>query len=509
MRPVMWYDSIVRWTTKRPWRMALLRYLICGAVVVLTATLLPYDSLGDSRGVAPFLVLVGCAWCAGLGPGLMSLLVLIFTFHYRTNGYPGCLNFTRAQLTMMLVLSVVIGAVGRAGTLRRRAHELTRRRESELQELHRRKDAFLAILAHELRNPMAPLRSGLEILRLSAEHPAAKVDAADVRKMMQRQVDHLVRLIDDLLEVSRINTGKIELRRASVELNQVIRNAVETSQPNITAANHELIVKTPEASLVLDVDPARMAQVIMNLLNNAAKFTPPGGRIELTASVEKGVRISVRDNGVGISPEMLPRLFELFMQAPDLLNRGHGGLGIGLGLARALVELHGGRIAVSSEGPGKGSEFVVTLPETAMTHPAGAGRLDGTGLHRPLDGGRRILIVDDNVDAAQSLAMLLSTEGHQCQPVNDGETALSVAAHFKPDVFLLDIGMPGMSGYELSRRLRALPQFRSSLVIAVTGWGKDEDRRQSSEAGFDHHLTKPVSTSELRELLKKVDMSAA
>lgn len=504
MRPVEWYGRMARWAAASPSRIALLSYFICTAATVLTVAFLPTDALGDSRGIVPFLVIVTIAWHAGMGPGLLSLVLVVFIFHYRTNGFPACLIFTRAQLTMLGVLAVVTGAVGRAGTLRRRSHAVARRREEELRELHRRKDAFLAILAHELRNPMAPLRSGLEVLRLAAERQGAAVNPADVRKMMERQVEHLVRLIDDLLEVSRINTGKIELRRTRIDFGEIIRNAVETSQPNIRAANHELSVTTPEFPILVEVDLARMTQVLMNLLNNAAKFTPPGGRITITASLEKdGVRVSVRDTGIGVAPEMLPRIFEMFMQAPNLLDRGHGGLGVGLGLARALTELHGGRIEAFSEGPGAGSEFVLTLPESVLVRPDRTGPAEGTDSRSLGERGRRILIVDDNVDAAQSLAMLLAASGHQCQPVHDGTTALSVAPQFKPDVFLLDIGMPGMNGYELARRLRALPQFRGSLLIAVTGWGKDEDRRQSSEAGFDHHLTKPVSTSEIQQLLAK------
>ena len=478
------------------------RYASSVLAVLTTCWVLPADALGDSRGIVPFLVIVACAWCAGTGPGLLSLLVLVFSFHYRTRGWPDCLVFSQAELTMMGVLAVVTGSIGWAGTLRRRAHAIAKRREHELRELHRRKDEFLATLAHELRNPMAPLRSGLEVLRLAAERPGTPVDTSEVRRMMQRQVEHLVRLVDDLMEVSRITAGKIELRLVRVGITEVIRDAVEASRPHLTAAKHELSVTLPDNPIVVEVDLARLTQVLTNLLNNAAKFTPPGGRVALSASLDqRKVRIAVRDTGIGISPETLPRIFEMFAQGPGLVGRSHGGLGVGLGLARALTELHKGTIEAFSEGPGKGSEFVVTLPEVALVHLVPDHAPGGLASQ---DLGRRILIVDDNADAALSLAMLLTAGGHHCQQVNDGQAALKVAPQLNPDVFLLDIGMPGMSGYDLARQLRALPQFRSSLLIAVTGWGKEEDRQKSREAGFNHHLVKPVSAAAIYDLLDKL-----
>jgi signal transduction histidine kinase len=503
MRSELW-NRAARWVTARPSRVTLLNYLISILAVVGTSWLLPANTLGDSRGIVPFLVIVACAWYGGLGPGLLSLVVLVLSFHFRTKGFPDCLVFSRQELVMVGVLGVVIGPVGWAGTLRRRSHEVAKRQDRELRDLHRRKDEFLATLAHELRNPMAPLRSGLEVLRLAAERPGARVDTGQIRLMMQRQVDHLVRLIDDLLEVSRINTGKIELRRMQVEIAEVIRDAIEASRPHITAAKHELSVVFPDSPIVVEVDLARLTQVLTNLLNNAAKFTAPGGHIALSASLDQHrVRIVVRDTGIGISPEMLPRVFDMFAQVPSHVERSQGGLGVGLSLARALTEQHGGMIEAFSEGPGKGSEFVVTLPESVVVRPVQNNARDVTVRQSAKELGRRILIVDDNADAALSLAMLLSANGYQCQPVNDALTALNAAPQINPDVFLLDIGMPGMNGYELAQRLRALPQFRNSLLIAVTGWGKEEDRQKSREAGFDYHLVKPVSVSAIHELIDK------
>jgi signal transduction histidine kinase len=495
---------MARWVTARPSRVTLVNYLISTLAVVGTSWLLPADTLGDSRGIVPFLVIVACAWYGGLGPGLLSLVVLVFSFHFQTKGFPDCLVFSRQELVMVGVLGVVIGPVGWAGTLRRRSHAVAKRQDRELRDLHRRKDEFLATLAHELRNPMAPLRSGLEVLRLAAERPGAHIDTGQIRLMMQRQVDHLVRLIDDLLEVSRINTGKIELRRVQVGIAEVIRDAIEASRPHVAAAKHELSVVFPDSPIVIEVDLARLTQVLTNLLNNAAKFTAPGGQIALSASLDQHwVRIVVRDTGIGISAEMLPRVFDMFAQVPSHVERSQGGLGVGLSLARALTELHGGTIEAFSAGPGKGSEFVVTLPESVVVRPLQNNARDVTVRQSAKELGRRILIVDDNADAALSLAMLLSANGYQCQPVNDAQTALNAAPQINPDVFLLDIGMPGMNGYELARRLRALPQFRNSLLIAVTGWGKEEDRQKSREAGFDHHLVKPVSVAAIHELLDK------
>jgi PAS domain S-box-containing protein len=388
-----------------------------------------------------------------------------------------------------------------------------KRVEAELRESHRRKDEFLATLAHELRNPLAPIRNALAVLRLAGNDPARRDEA---RAMMERQVRQMVRLIDDLLDISRITRGKIALRRERVALAEVVRSAVESSRPLIDRAGHALTVTLPPGPVVLDADPTRLAQVLLNLLNNAAKYTEPGGRIWLTAAAVAGeagsppatLEIRVRDTGVGIPKEMLPQVFEMFTQVDRSLERAQGGLGIGLSLVRGLVELHGGTVEAHSEGPGRGSEFVVRLPlppqvpaETrAPSAPAG-----GNGSA----GRRRVLVVDDNTDAARSLAHLLGILGYQARAAHDGTAALAEAATFRPDVVLLDIGMPGMSGYELARRLRRLPGVSGALLVALTGWGQDEDRRRSREAGIDFHLVKPVDVAALQQLLAESQPTGA
>jgi CheY-like chemotaxis protein/two-component sensor histidine kinase len=320
--------------------------------------------------------------------------------------------------------------------------------------------------------------------------------------MMLRQVEQLVRLIDDLLDVSRINTGKFELRRERVLLNDIIRDAVEASHPHIDAARHQLTVSIPDEPIVLDADRARISQSLLNLLNNAAKFTEPGGRITLSAVREnQAIEIRVRDCGIGIPPEMLPRMFEMFTQLDHSLERSRSGLGIGLSLVRTLVAMHGGTVTAHSAGAGRGSEFVIRLP-LPVDQPAGSNGKARAATHAGEPVSLRILIVDDNHDAARSLALGLRNQGHVCRTVFDGPSALGEATEFAPQVVVLDIGMPEMSGYEVARRMRATGRFDTATLIAVTGWGQDEDRARSREAGFDHHLVKPVALDELRNLLK-------
>jgi CheY-like chemotaxis protein/nitrogen-specific signal transduction histidine kinase len=400
-----------------------------------------------------------------------------------------------------------------------------------LRESHRRKDEFLATLAHELRNPLAPIRNALAILRLAGED-RARFDEA--RAMMERQLSQMVRLIDDLLDISRITRGKVTLRKQRVGLAEVVRSAVESSRPLLDAAGHALTVTLPPRPVVLDADPTRLAQVLLNLLNNAAKYTPPGGRVWLTASVVASdqwlvaredkapaplatshqslttLEIRVRDTGVGIPAEMLPRVFDMFTQVDRSLERAQGGLGIGLSLVRGLVELHGGTVEAHSAGAGRGSEFVVRLPLPAQAPAEPAPAADaappgGNGTGRR----RRVLVVDDNADAAESLAMLLGLLGYEVRTAHDGPAALREAAAFRPDVALLDIGMPGMSGHDVARRLRQTPGLDGLLLVAMTGWGQDEDRRRSREAGFNHHLVKPVDAAALHQLLAESEDRAA
>jgi signal transduction histidine kinase/CheY-like chemotaxis protein len=361
-----------------------------------------------------------------------------------------------------------------------------------LEEQDRRKDEFLATLAHELRNPLAPIRTGLQFLRMGGSGE----QAARTHEMMERQLRHLVRMVDDLLDISRITLGKVELRKERIDFRTVLGNALETTRPLVEAANHELAVRLPADSLPLDADPTRLAQIIANLVNNAAKYTPAGGRIQLTAEVE-GSTLTVRisDTGIGIPADMLPRVFEMFMQVGRSIDQSQGGLGIGLTLVRRLLELHGGSVDAESPGLNQGSTFVVRLPLTERVEiPAAVAAPPASKAQR------RILVVDDNMDAAESLSMLLDLDGHTTRVAHDGEAALRVAAEFQPDTVFLDIGMPGMNGYETARRLRTT-HGASLKIIALTGWGAEENRRLAQEAGFDRHLVKPVDAEMLASAL--------
>jgi signal transduction histidine kinase len=361
-----------------------------------------------------------------------------------------------------------------------------------LEEQDRRKDEFLATLAHELRNPLAPIRTGLHFLRMGG----AGDQAARTHEMMERQLRHLVRMVDDLLDISRITLGKVELKKERVDFRTVLGSALETTRPLIEAANHELAVRLPADALPLDADPTRLAQILANLLNNAAKYTPSGGRIQLTAEVE-GPLLVVRvcDTGIGIPADMLPRVFEMFTQVGRSIDHSQGGLGIGLTLVRRLLEMHGGSVDAESAGTHQGSTFIVKLP---LAEPVEAPAIVAPYVTPPP--ARRILVVDDNTDAAETLSMLLELDGHTTRVAGDGESALTVAAAFRPDTVLLDIGMPGMNGYEAARKLRDAhgPSLR---IIALTGWGAEEDRRQAHEAGFDRHLVKPVDPAMLASAL--------
>jgi signal transduction histidine kinase/ActR/RegA family two-component response regulator len=378
--------------------------------------------------------------------------------------------------------------------------EMVERRSAEdaLRAADRRKDEFLATLAHELRNPLAPLRNGLALLKLANERPDI---ANDARDMMERQLDQMVRLVDDLLDVSRIATGKLALRRARVDLKDVITAAVETARPFIAARGHRLELALPDRTLPLEADATRLAQVFANLLNNAARYTEPGGRITIDAQADgREVVVRVVDTGIGIDPAMLDKVFELFAQADQSLERPTAGLGVGLTLARALVALHGGTVVARSEGRGKGSEFVVRLPlatREVVVEPQA---------QRPLSGlrsaGHRVLVVDDNRDFASSLAMLLSELGNEVRVANDGAQGLDVAKAFVPQVAFLDIGMPKLNGYRLAEAMRAEPALSHTHLVALTGWGQEKDRRAAQDAGFDRHLVKPVKLEQILDILE-------
>jgi signal transduction histidine kinase/ActR/RegA family two-component response regulator len=373
------------------------------------------------------------------------------------------------------------------------------RTDERLREADRRKDEFIATLSHELRNPLAPLRNALELLRLNGGGDGT---TALVREMMERQMDQLVRLVDDLLEMSRISRGAFELRRERVEVRAFVGNALETSDPIIRASRHELRISLPPEPLWVSGDPVRLSQILINLLNNAARYTDAGGRIEVRVQRDGGVvEISVRDSGEGIAPDVLPRLFEMFSRGDRSSGRGQGGLGIGLAISRRLAEMHGGSIEARSEGRGKGAEFIVRLPVAADQSVGSAGR-------RPAEDGvalqKRILVVDDNRDAADSLAMLLRTLGAEVQVAYDGLEGLKAFQAHEPAVVLLDIGMPGMDGYEVVRRLRDRSSGKHVPIVALSGWGQEDDRRRAREAGFDHHLVKPANIDALQGLLRSL-----
>jgi signal transduction histidine kinase len=365
-----------------------------------------------------------------------------------------------------------------------------------LQEADRRKDEFLATLAHELRNPLAPLRHGVDVLH---KNPDSKT-AADIRDMMDRQLVHLVRLIDDLLDVSRVSQGKIELRMETLQVADIIRAAVEASRPLISSAQHALIVDVPSEPHWVEGDLTRLAQVVGNLLNNAAKYTPEGGEIRLAVRREGDtVLIAVSDNGIGIATNMQARIFELFTQLDDRLDRARGGLGIGLALVKQLVTMHGGTVAGESAGLDKGSLFTVRLPSVdrpaeQFVPPEAAAE---TGLARSL----KVLVVDDNAAVAQALGWMLETIGHDYQLVHEGPAAIRAAGDFGPDAILLDIGLPGMDGYAVCREFRRDERFKNIPIIAQTGWGQERDKALASDAGFNHHLVKPVAIEDLERLL--------
>lgn len=394
---------------------------------------------------------------------------------------------------------VVRTDMGEIVGLRGTVQDITERKQAEqaLQEADRRKDEFLATLAHELRNPLAPIRSSIHLLSL---HSQGDKSFDDLTAMLERQVNHMVRLVDDLMEASRISSGKIELCWEETSLAAIVRSAVDTSHPLIVAANHQLAISLPPEPVTLYGDPVRLAQVLSNLLNNAAKYTDAGGQIWLNAELpsQEIVLIHVRDTGIGIPPESLPCVFDMFMQVDRSSGRSQSGLGIGLHLVKRLVEMHGGTIEVRSDGPGVGSEFTVRLPCAVK---ASEPEPEATGKPFTIAPRHRVLVVDDNRDAVTSLAMLLKMLGSEVKVANDGATALSFLEDYQPNVILLDLGMPNMDGYEVARRIRESPQTERIILIALTGWGQEDARQRTQAAGFDQHLVKPASVTQLQAIL--------
>ena len=384
-------------------------------------------------------------------------------------------------------------------TDRRRLEEELRRRAEELAAADRRKDEFLAMLAHELRNPLAPISNALEAIRLAQSNAAATEEAINIAR---RQIRHMARLLDDLLDVSRFTRGKVHLHKVPVDLTTILRQAVETSRPLIEKSGHKLLTSFPAEPVWLDGDPTRLAQIVANLLNNAAKYTDLGGRIVLAADREGDEAVvRVRDNGIGLSAEMLPRVFDLFAQADRSLDRSQGGLGIGLTLVRSLVQLHDGKVSVESRGPGQGSEFIVRLPVSSRAQSTPDPNEDASSAVESGSPLLRLLVVEDSQDSARSLARVLKLWGYEVRVAHDGLEAIEAASADTFDVILLDIGLPGIDGYQVAERLR--DQFGSArpVLVALTGYGQAEDLARSQSAGFDNHLVKPVNLERLREML--------
>jgi PAS domain S-box-containing protein len=376
----------------------------------------------------------------------------------------------------------------------------THQRMEALQESERQMNEFLAMLGHELRNPLASIVNALALMRSKSEERQA-----EMRGVIERQAVHLSHIVDDLLDVSRITRGKIALKKEILDLNRLVSRALESCRPLVDVHEHAVELQLAPAPLPVDVDSTRLSQVVLNLINNAVKYTPDGGRIAIAVAREDGDAVlRVRDSGIGIPPALLSKIFDLFVQGDRSLDRTEGGLGIGLTLVKRLIEMHGGSVTASSEGAGQGSEFVVRLPlalERGVAHASGE---EPAGL--PRSTRRRLLVVDDNRDFAATLAALLETMGHEVRAAHNGPDAIFAASAYPPDAVFLDIGLPGMNGYDVARKLRSLPELERVTLVAFTGYGQDEDRRRVREAGFDYHLVKPAAAGELAKIIDALPM---
>lgn len=398
-----------------------------------------------------------------------------------------------------------IFAEGNDVTERKQAEQELRQLAADLSQANQRQSEFLATLADELRNPLAPIRAGLDVMRMARDNSAL---VATTREMMERQLDHLVHLVNDLLDLARINTGKIEIRKTRALLKDIVLAAVETALPDMKAKHQDFSVQIPDEPIWLDADVNRLAQVISNVLTNARKYTPANGRIALSVRQEGDEAvIAVADTGIGIPAESLPSIFDIFMQVGHDIDHSQGGLGIGLSLVKRLTEKHGGTVSAFSAGPGCGATFTIRLPMAPSEPEKKVAAQEDANMEAAKQRPMRILIADDNQDAADLIRKLLEIRGHVIETAPDGKTALDTARKFMPDLALLDIGMPVMNGYELARVLRALPQFRSICLVAVTGWGTKEDKDRTRAAGFDHHLVKPVDFQTLDRLIAVIQSS--
>jgi PAS domain S-box-containing protein len=470
-------------------------------VTVASAELLRIYGMGEHESLPPFAQQRGSLYVA---EDWERLNAMVHAAVVHGTPYSIDLRAFRAGKPIWVIArgAPVRGDDGRVIALRGTVQDITERKQIEeaLREADTRKDEFLATLAHELRNPLAPLRNGLTILRMGDGTGPAAVRA---RELMERQLAHLVRLVDDLLDVSRVSQGKVTMKKSITSLQSLVELALETAKPLVDSAGHTLTVDLPHEPVLMHVDPTRMAQVLSNLLNNAAKYTPQGGRIALKAAIALPghLQVTVQDNGVGIPADMLDKVFDLFTQVGGAVERSQGGLGIGLSLARRLVELHGGQVRASSAGAGHGSTFTLDLPllevPVAPAEFAPAARVEPAGV------GRRVLVVDDNVDAAETLAMLLELDGHQVQVVHTGAAALDAVSAGAPEIVFLDIGLPDLNGYAVATRIRSAPSLQHTLLDALTGWGSERDRSEARQAGFDVHLTKPVTPEDLAAVLAR------
>jgi signal transduction histidine kinase/ActR/RegA family two-component response regulator len=484
-------------------RSSLARYGL--ALFIVAVALLLRWSLWPVLGAeVPFLFLwpavMIAAWYGGLGPGLLVTALSLLAEDALLLRPDWHLTVGREELAGMALFGLLGALLSVLADRLRRTRRQVERRSEELAEAHRRKDEFLAMLGHELRNPLAPIKNAARLLRLRG---TADEQVGWAGRVIERQAAQMARLLDDLLDVSRISRGKITLRRQQIELAEVVERAVESSRPLIEDRRHELVESLPPGPVWLEADPVRLAQVIANLLNNSAKYTEDGGRITLSAVTEAGeLVLRVRDTGVGIAPEMLPHVFEMFTQADRSSERSQGGLGLGLTLVKRLVEMHGGSVEAKSDGTGRGSEFVVRLP-VIVPLPVQGAEVSKSGEQAATNTKFRILVVDDNRDAAEGLSLLLQMRGHDVRIAFDGLAGLEEARLFRPDVALLDIGMPKLSGCELARRIRGEAWGEGTVLIALTGWGQEGDRRRSAEAGFDHHVVKPVDPDTLQELFSR------
>ena len=467
---------------------ALVRELDRGAAAVLVVE----EALNDAdTGLTAFLA---------RQPSWSDLPILLLTRPGADSAFVERATLTLGNVTLLErpVRVVALASAVRSALRARKRQYQTRAHLVEREVADRRKDEFLATLAHELRNPLAPIRNWVNVLRLSGSDQPGR----NVWEMMDRQVNHMVRLVDDLLELSRITRGKIELRMESIELASVVAAAVEASRPLIESANHTLTVSVPEDPIVVRADAVRLAQVFSNLLNNAVKYTDTGGSISLVVRrASDSAIVSVSDTGIGISPAALPRVFDMFVQIEGRDHRPQTGLGIGLTLVRSIVEMHGGRVEAHSQGSGHGSQFIVRLPLSAGTPTMADDAIPRIPRFRGLT---RVLVVDDNEDAADSLAALLTTLGADVRVAYDGKEALKILQTFKPAGIFLDLGMPEMDGYDLAQLIRSRPETHDTVLIALTGWGQERDRRRTEAAGFNHHLAKPADLATLQSLLNSL-----